>query len=399
MAAYEYTARDEMGHICSGVYEDVSGTGALRNELAKIGYNLLKAKKRKITFNPASIKIKKADVVSFAYKLAGMCTAGLSIIQCLETLEKQTENPSLKFIISDIKKNIEIGSSLTDAFNKYREIFSDFFIGMIEAGESSGKLAESLDISARYLEKQADLRNRLKSAFTYPLIVITMCSVIVTALVLFVVPVFSKIYHQLGVPLPGPTQVLIILSVIMRKFWPILLAVAVSMPFCIKYISKNSYIKTKWDYLKFSMPGFGRLNRMVAASNFIRSFALLIMTGVPIIKALQVAGLVGNNEKIASISRDIQKSIQSGLGFAESLESHNIFPPIIVQLAGSGEQAGQLGQMLNKGVDFLEKDIDRTVNSMLVKLEPALTLGMGVVIGLILMAVYLPMFDYMAQLK
>jgi len=399
MAAYEYTARDEMGHIFSGVYDDVSGTGALRNELAKIGYNLLKSKRRKITFNPNSIKIKQADVVAFAYKLAGMCTAGLSIIQCLETLEKQADSPSLKFVIADIKKNIEIGSSLTDAFNKYRDIFSDFFIGMIEAGESSGKLAESLDISARYLEKQADLRNRLKSAFTYPLIVLTMCFVIVTALVLFVVPVFSKIYHQLGVPLPGPTQILIILSVIMRKFWPILIIVIASLPFLIKYISKNPYIKTKWDYFKFSMPLFGRLNRMVAASNFIRSFALLIMTGVPIIKALQVAGLVGNNEKISSIGRDIQKSIQSGLGFAESLESHDIFPPIITQLAGSGEQAGQLGQMLNKGVDFLEKDIDRTVNSLLVKLEPVLTLGMGVVIGLILMAVYLPMFDYMAQLK
>ena len=147
------------------------------------------------------------------------------------------------------------------------------------------------------------------------------------------------------------------------------------------------------------MPLLGKLNKMVAVSNFIRSFALLIITGVPIIKALQVAGLVGNNEKVVDISKDIQKSIQSGIGFAEALESHNIFPPIIIQLADSGEQAGQLGQMLTKGVDFLEKDIDRTVSSLLVKLEPALTLGMGVVIGLILMAVYLPMFDYMAQLK
>ena len=399
MTAYEYTARDNMGHVFSGVYNDISSTAALRSELGKIGYLLLKAKRVKLISTPGSIKVKRQDVVTFAYKLAGMCTAGLSIVQCLETLEKQTESPSLKFVISDVKKSIETGSSLTDSFNKYRSIFSDFFIGMIEAGESSGKLAESLEISARYLEKQADLRNRLKSAFMYPMIVLVMCFVIVTALVLFVVPVFSKIYHQLGVPLPGPTQTLIMFSVILRKFWPILIIVAASLSVCIKYLSKNPFIKTKWDYFKFSMPLLGKLNKMVAVSNFIRSFALLIITGVPIIKALQVAGLVGNNEKVVDISKDIQKSIQSGIGFAEALESHNIFPPIIIQLADSGEQAGQLGQMLTKGVDFLEKDIDRTVSSLLVKLEPALTLGMGVVIGLILMAVYLPMFDYMAQLK
>jgi type IV pilus assembly protein PilC len=270
---------------------------------------------------------------------------------------------------------------------------------MVEAGESSGKLAESLDISAKYLEKQADLNNRLKSAFTYPIIVLTMCLVIATALVIFVVPVFSKIYRQLGVSLPGPTQTLIILSVIMRKFWPVLIMIAFSSPFLMRYLRKNAYIKTQWDNFKFAIPLFGRLNRMVAVANFTRSFAMLIITGVPIVRAIQIAGLAANNEKISSISIEIQKSIQAGQGFGESIQHHDIFPPMLVQLADSGEQAGQLGQMLSKGVDFLEKDIDRMVNSLMVKLEPALTLGMGVVIGLILMAVYLPMFDYMSHLK
>ena len=398
MATYEYSARDEAGHTFNGVYEDISGTTALRNELARIGYSLLQAKKKKV-FNPNLIKVKRSDIMTFAFRFAGMCSAGLSIVQCLETLEKQTDSESLKYVIADIKKDIEVGVSLTDAFGKYRDIFSDFFIGMIEAGESSGKLAESLEISAQYLEKQANLLNRLKGAFTYPLIVLVMCLVAVTTLVIFVVPVFSKIYHQLGVSLPGPTQVLIVLSVILRKFWPLLIAAIISLPFCIRYIRKNTYIKTKWDYFKFEMPIFGRLNKLIASSNFIRTFSMLITTGVPIIKALQVAGLVANNEKISNISNDIQKSIQSGLSLADSLENHDIFPPLVVQLADSGEQAGQLSQMLNKGADFLDKDIDRIINSLLTKLEPVLTIGMGAVIGLILMAVYLPMFDYMAHLK
>lgn len=398
MAAYEYTARDESGHIFSGLYDDISSIGSLRNELDKIGYHLLRAKRKK-KFDPRSIKIKQADVTAFAFKFAGMCTAGLPIILCLDTLEKQTENLSLKYVISEIKKNVEIGLSLTDSFSRYRDIFSDFFLGMIEAGEASGKLAESLEISAKYLEKQADLKNRLKNAFIYPVTVLIMCMLVITALMIFVVPIFSKVYRQLGAALPAPTQVLIILSIVLRRFWPVLGAVALGIPPLYRYLSKKPSIKTKWDYLKFKLPLVGNLNSIIAASNFVRTFAMLIMTGVPIVKALQVAGLVANNERIAHISADLQKSIQTGLSLAESLESHDIFPPLIIQLTDSGEQAGQLGQMLNKGADFLDKDIDRTINSLMTKLEPMLTVGMGLVIGLILLAVYMPMFEYMSHLK
>jgi type IV pilus assembly protein PilC len=398
MAVYEYTARDETGHVFSGTYEDVSGVSVLQEELAKIGHNLISAKRRRV-IKPANVKIKQAEIVAFVYRFAGMCEAGLTIVQSLDTLERQTDNPSLKFVISDIRRSIERGTSLTDAFEKYRHVFSDFFLGMIEAGESGGKLAESLEISAKYLERKADLTNKLKNAFTYPVIVVIVCSMIITALVTFVVPVFSKIYQQLGVPLPGPTQMLLILSVIVREWWPGLILLAVALPFICRYIRKNRFIKSRWDYFKFAIPVFGRLNRLVAVSHFVRSFAMLISTGVPMIKAFQVAGLVTNNEKILQISLDVQKSVQAGNGVAESLEKHEIFPPIIIQLADSGEQAGMLGQMLNKGVDFLEKDIEQITTSLLIKLEPMLTLGMGAVIGLILLAVYLPMFDYMAHLK
>ncbi|MCX5633076.1 MAG: type II secretion system F family protein [Phycisphaerae bacterium] len=398
MAVYEYTARDEAGTIFSGIYEDIGGVSALKRELAKIGYNLVNAKRKRI-FNPRSVRIKQADVIVFVYKFAGMCSAGLSIIQCLDTLEKQTENESLKFIINDIKKNIETGSSLTGAFEKYRYVFSDFFLGMVEAGESGGRLAESLEISTKYLERRADIQNRLKSAFIYPVIVIIVCFMIITALVAFVVPVFSKIYRQLGVPLPGPTQMLLVLSIIVRKWWPALIVLAVVLSIACRYIRKNKFIKSKWDHFKFVMPVFGKLNRLATVSHYVRSLAMLITTGVPIIKAFEVSSMVANNVEISRITLDMQKSVQAGNSVAESLEKHKIFPPIIVQLADSGEEAGMLGQMLNKGVDFLEKDVERITNSLLVKLEPALTLGMGAVIGLILLAVYLPMFDYMAHLK
>ena len=398
MAVYEYTVRDETGRAFSGIYEDVSGKQAMKEELAKIGYNLIRAKRKRV-IKSGSIRIKQAEIVTFAYRFAGMCGAGLTIAQCLDTLEKQTDNKSLKFVLSDVRKNIERGTSLTDAFDKYRHVFSDFFMGMIEAGESGGKLAENLEIIAKYLEGKADLANRLRGALTYPIIVVIVCFTIIAALVTFVVPVFSKIYQQLGVPLPGPTQMLVILNVIARKWWPFLMLLAGIIPIIYRYVRKNKYIKKRWDYFKLAMPIFGRLNRLMAVSHFVRSFAMLISSGVPIIKAFEVASLVANNEKISQISLDIQRSVQVGNSIAESLERHEIFPPIIIQLADSGEQAGVLGQMLNKGVDFLEKDIERITNALLIKLEPVLTLSMGAVIGLILLAIYLPMFDYMAHLR
>jgi type IV pilus assembly protein PilC len=398
MAIYEYTARDETGAVFSGVYEDINSISALKKELAKIDCRLVRAKKKGVAFTSGG-RIKKADIVAFTYKFAGMCGAGLSIIQCLDTLESQSEKGALKLIINDVKRNIENGSSLTDAFGKYRKVFSDFFLGMVEAGEAGGKLAQSLDISAKYLERKVDLSNKLKSAFTYPVIVVVMCSLVITALVLFVVPVFMKVYKQLGVPLPGATQMLVVCSVVMTRWWPLLLGLAIAVPVTFKYLQRNSYVRNKWDHFKYYMPVFGKLNRLIASSNFIRSFAMLISTGVPIIKAFQVSGLVINNEKMTEISLDLQKSVQSGSGVAESLKKHDIFPPIIIQLASSGEQAGVLAQMLNKGVDFLEKDIERMLDALIVKLEPILTLSTGAVIGLILMAVYMPMFDYMRHIK
>ncbi len=398
MATYEYTARDETGRIFKGIYEDINGISTLRSEFAKIGYNLLKVKRSR-KFNPKHLSIRRPEIISFTFKLAGMCGAGLSIVQSLETLEKQTDNRSLQYVIADVKKSITMGSSLADSFGRYRNIFSDFFLGMVEAGESSGKLPESLEISARYLEKQDDLRNRLKSAFTYPIIVGIMCAAIITALVIFVVPVFSKIYSQLGVALPGPTQTLLVLSIIVRHYWLHSIILICLALYGFQHYRKNKYLKTKWDYFKFAMPVFGNLNKMAATANFIRSFTMLINTGVPIIRALQISGFVANNEKMTCVSQALQKSVQAGHGLADAMNEHNIFPPIIIQLAGVGEQSGQLTDMLSKGVGFLEKDIDRMINSLLIKLEPAMTLVMGSVIGLILMAVYLPMFDYMSHLK
>jgi len=398
MAVYEYIATDENGNKFSGIYDNVDSVAALRKDLAKMGDRLLKAKRKKSKASNRA-RIPQDEIVTFTYKLAEMCSAGLSIIKSLETLEKQTENHSFKYIISDIRQSVATGSTLKEAFGKHRNIFSDFFLGMLEAGETSGRLAGTLEASAIYLEKRVDFRRKVKAAFAYPIIVGIMCFAVITALVIFVVPVFSKMYRQMHVPLPGPTQALINLSILVRDGWWAILLIFFVAVLLLKLFWKNARLKARWDAFKLSMPVMAKFNRMVVASGFIRTFAMLTSAGVSLVKALDVASAVVNNAKVTEITVRLQQSIQAGNTVASTLKSCDIFPPVIVQLAASGEEASTLSEMLNKGADFLDKDIDRILKAMLVKIEPALTLIMGVIVGFILMSVYLPMFDYMTHLE
>ena len=398
MTVYDYTAKDRSGKKIVGTYDDIDSVAVLRQELDKMGYILLKARPHKDT-NPKQRKIKQSEVVTFIYKFAEMYSAGLSITRSLEVLEDQCNNPAFGNIIADIRQNIENGSSLEKAFGFHRNIFSDFFCGMLEAGESGGKLSESLEMSAVYLEKRLDMRRRIKSAFTYPIVVSIVCVVVVTCLVAFIVPIFSKLYKRLHVQLPLPTRALVFLSTVCRDYWWAIPFVLAAIIVALWWLLRNPKVKAKWDIFKLKMPVLGYVNRMIVVSHFTRTFGMLTSVGISPIRALEVAADVAHNHRITAIATQLQEAIEKGISIGESFGKHSIFPPIIIQLALSGEEVGQVPQMLNKGADFLDKDISRTLDSLIVKLEPALTVIMGTIVGIILMAVYLPMFDYMQHLK
>ena len=397
MAVYEYTARDGAGKELNGSYNDVDSVATLRDELAKMGYELVKTRrKKKVTRKQ---RIKQSDVVAFAYQFAGMCSAGLPIAKCLITLEEQAENPAFKCVVAEIRQEVEAGSSLKKAFEKHRKLFSDFFLGMVEAGESASKLSEALNLSAEYLEKRMEIKRKVRSAFAYPIFVGVVCLLVLTGLLVFVVPVFAKIYRQLHVTLPVPTLLLVGLSSLIRNWWWAILLALIPAALALRSILKSALIRTRLDVFKLNMPVFGRLNRLVIVSQFTRTFAMLSSVGVSLIEALHVASVVAHNHKITEIIDELQASIKAGNSVGASLNKYDIFPPMIVQLASSGEEAGALAEMLNKGADFIDNDIERTTNALLARLEPALTVIMGTVVGVILMAVYLPMFDYMQHLK
>jgi type IV pilus assembly protein PilC len=339
------------------------------------------------------------EVTVFAYEFAGMYSAGLSILNCLETLEEQIGNQAFKHIIADIRQSVETGSSLGKAFGKHRNVFPDFFLGMIEAGETGGKLATALELSAAYMEKQVALKRKIKSAFAYPVVVSIMCFVVIGFLLGFVIPVFLKLYKQMHVPLPVPTQVLIGISTTVKNWWWAILAVAAAAGIVLQKLSKSLPIRARWDAFKLNMPVFAKLNRMLVVSHFMQTFAMLVSVGVPLIQAIEVASRVAHNHKVTEIAKELQKTIEMGNPIAKSLKEYDIFPPIITQLAASGEEVGMLPEMLNKGVDFLDRDIETAINALLVKLEPTLLVIMGAIVGLILISAYLPMFDYMGHLK
>jgi len=213
------------------------------------------------------------------------------------------------------------------------------------------------------------------------------------------VPMFSKIYSRMNVPLPGPTQFLVSVSQGIHSYWYVILAVGAGTVFLIRRLLKDPEKRLVLDRYKLRMPVFGKLNRLVVVSRFNRSFATLLSVGVPVIEALDVAKLVAGNRHMLGVTEELKEVIHAGTPVAAALKPHSLFPSILVHMADSGEQAGKLAEMLLKGSEFLDKDIDRIITGLLVKLEPILTLSMGSLIGLILMGVYLPMFDYMNKIQ
>jgi type IV pilus assembly protein PilC len=396
MAAYTYTAKDEQGRAYSGTYDDIANAGELRRELEGMGYTQIKTRKQA---EQRHRRVRQREVVEFTFKFSGMYSAGLGVMHCLEVLEEQAQNPKLKDILKDIRQKVEGGSSLKHAFEPYESIFTSYFLGMIEAGEASGELAKTLEMTAAYLENRMVVTQRIKNAFTYPIVVVCVCMVVITAMLSFVVPMFAKIYKRMHVDLPGPTQVLVSLSEIIHGYWYVILAVILLAVMGIRHLLKSPEMRLRLDRFKLQMPIFGQLNRLVVVSRFNRSFATLISVGVPIIEALDVAKLVAANKHMIGITEELKETVQAGVGVADALRKFPLIPSIIIHMADSGEQAGKLPDMLIKGSEFLDKDIDRIVTSFLVKLEPILTVSMGSLIGLILLGVYLPMFDYMNQVK
>lgn len=399
MARYSYLANDSAGKSYKGSIE-ARDEKELREKLKSMGFYVTSIERERavFTFRPKGVII-SAELVTFSRQFSTMISAGLALTKSLRALEKQTENPALKKVINDVRIDTEGGSSLSEAMAKHPSVFSEFFIALIKAGETGGLLNEVLENLANHLEKQENLKRTVRSAFAYPAIVGTLAFLVVSFLVIVIVPVFKNVYDRMHLSLPGATLALIGVSNFVRYFWWLILALIGGLTFSWKWINKNPVFRERLDRFKIDMPVFGKLIRKAAVARFVRTFGDMISSGVVILESLRVADRVAANRIVSKIVQKMSDSVHRGGLISEPLEEQDIFPAGVVQMIASGEESGKLGFMLIKSADALDRDVDDTVKSLVVKIEPLMTFLMACVVGFIAVSIYLPIFDVIKEMS
>jgi type IV pilus assembly protein PilC len=401
---YAYKVKDRTGKVVTGSLE-ADSQGAVVAKLRESGLTVIKVAeasekaglKKEITLFKKKVKLK--DITVFSRQFATMINSGLSLIKALAVLAEQTQNPTLSEIILQVKKDIESGQSLSEALAKHPKAFSRLYISMVKAGETGGVLDVVLIKVAEYYEKEIALKSKIKSAMTYPTVMAVVATLIVFAMLTFVVPVFVKMFDQLGGELPLPTKILLSISGGIRRFWYLMIVLAIGSRYGFKYFKNTDFGRLKLDQLKLRLPVFGQLNSKLSLARFTRTFGALIASGVPILQALDIVADTANNVIVSDAVRGSRSSIKEGETIAKPLSESPIFPPMVVHMVSVGEETGALDSMLIKIADFYDEEVSAMVEALTSLIEPLMIVFMGLVVGGILIALYLPMFKMITLIK
>ncbi|MGO9148036.1 MAG: type II secretion system F family protein [Desulfomonilia bacterium] len=354
----------------------------------------LKTKAKEISLFSKGIKTK--EIVIFTRQFSTMINAGLPLVQCLDILSSQQPNPSFKKVLTQIKQDVEGGSTFADSLSKHPKVFDSLYVNLVAAGEIGGVLDTVLNRLAVYMEKNEQLKNKIKSAMTYPIIVLCVAFGVVAILMIFVIPTFSDMFKQFGSALPAPTQMVVNLSHFFRKFWWGMAGFIVLLIFGFKWIRTREKGRFYTDKVALRLPVFGDLIRKVAVAKFTRTLGTMISSGVPIMDGLDITSKTAGNVIVENAIRAVRTAISEGRSMSEPLEQTGIFPGMVVQMIAVGEATGAMDQMLSKIADFYDEEVDTAVEALTSALEPILMVFLGGVIGFVVVAMYLPIFK-MAQ--
>ncbi len=338
-------------------------------------------------------KVKTADLVVFTRELATLSSAGLSLIKSLISLRDQMPEGKLRLVLSQVIDGVERGDSFSESLSHFPKVFPKLYVNMIRSGEVSGSLDDILKRLASLLEKHQRLIKRLRTALIYPAFVLSMALIILSLLMIFVVPTFTKIFADLGGELPKPTQFLIATSNVFKNHWYILLASVVIVIYGIKYLSTIQTVKYYFDKIILNVPLFGKLISRVTIARFTRTLGTLLNSGVPILTAFQIIKETTTNLVYANCIPRISESVKEGESFAHMLEETKIFPNLVIKMVGVGEETGQLSDMLVKVADNYEEDVDVLIASLSALMEPFLIVFMGLIVGFIVISMFLPLFN------
>jgi len=326
-------------------------------------------------------------------QLATMIDAGLPIVQCLDILGEQSENKLLRTTITTIRRDVEGGCTLADALRKHPKIFDDLYVNMVEAGEAGGILNTILNRIALFIEKASRLKKKVKGAMIYPVAIVLVAIIVVAILMIFVIPVFAELYGSMGQALPAPTQICINISNFFVAYWWLMLLSAIGVVMGIKLYYKTPQGHMKIDALLLRMPVIGDLLRKVAVARFSQNMALLLSSGVPILDGLAITGKTAGNKVVEKAIMESRVSISKGNTVAEPLRESKIFPPLVCQMVAVGESTGGLDGMLRKVAELYEEEVDDAVNNLTAMMEPAIMVVLGVILGGLVVAMYLPIFQ------
>jgi len=403
MATFAYKVRDRSGKIFTGNMEGENRISVV-SRLREMDYFItsVSEKRRNILFsNQINLfqGIKLRDLTIFYRQFSTMVNAGLTLVNSLDILIEQVENKALSNVITLIKSDVEAGSTLADAMAKHPQAFSELYLSMVRAGEIGGVLDEILNKIADLMEKEYALRQKVKSAMAYPVFITGAATLMGIFMLTFILPQFVGVFAQFGGKLPFLTQILVTATNLFNRYWYIFFIVIAALIVAFLAYIKTPSGKLNFDKFKLNAPIFGEINRKSAVARFTRILGTLIKSGVPILEALQVSSNAIGNLIISSAVLGAKTKIKEGQSISGPLAASGVFPPMVTQMIMVGEESGELEEMLVNVANFYDEEVDRTVEKLTAIIEPVMMLGIALVIGVMVIAMYLPIFNMVNLIK
>lgn len=392
---YHWEGKDKTGKIIRGEIR-AAGEAMVQATLRRQGVMFVKVKKHKMSRGHS---IKDKDISLFTRQLATMMKSGVPLLQSFDIGIKGATNPSLARLLNEIRTDVETGSSLAQAFSKHPRYFDRLFVNLVGAGEQAGILDEILDRLALYKEKILAIKSKIKGAMFYPIAVISVAIIVVTVIMLFVVPEFKKVFSSFGADLPGPTLIVVAMSDFFVEWWYLAFGIIGGTIFGIAAMYKRSTAMQNFvDRTILKLPVVGDIVRKATIARWARTLSTMFAAGVPLVEALDSVGGASGNHVYLMATRQIQTEVSTGTNLTVSMQNTNVFPTMVVQMVAIGEESGQLDSMLSKVADFFEQEVDDAVAALSTLLEPIIMVFLGVVIGGLVVAMYLPIFKLGAVL-
>jgi type IV pilus assembly protein PilC len=386
---FEWEGKDRNGKIVRGEMR-AGGEAMVSASMRRQGVLVSKVKKRRTSGGKA---IKQKDIAVFTRQLATMMRAGVPLLQSFEIVGRGSPNPRLTRLLNDIRQEVETGTSLSTALRKHPMYFDALYCNLVEAGEAAGILESLLDRLAVYQEKTVAIKNKIKSALTYPIAVLVVAFVVVAVIMIFVVPSFKDVFKSFGADLPAPTMIVIAMSeFFVAYWWALFSAIGGGLYFFFQSWKRSVKMQHAMDRILLKIPIFGDLLYKSAVARWTRTLATMFAAGVPLVEALDSVGGASGNAVFAEATEKIQRDVSTGTALTTAMQATAIFPSMVLQMAAIGEESGSLDHMLAKSAEFYEDEVDEAVNALSSLMEPFIIVILGTIIGGIVVAMYLPIF-------